>query len=172
MAKQSLRTWENRTRSISFWWLTAGGVGMLRPAPGTWGSLLGILLAYAMIFLGLPFTAIVGLTAVVNTVSVHLINNMERATGIHDAPEIVIDEVAGQWLAILPLVSLSSSPILFGLAFILFRLFDILKPWPIGWLDRKVDGGIGVMVDDLVAGTFAAIVIWLLLMFDLLDWAI
>jgi len=172
MAKVSLRTWDGRTKSFSFWWVTAFGSGMLRPAPGTWGSLVAVIAGYFMLKAGVDQIEMAAWVIGITLLSTKLIGSIETITGIHDAPEIVIDEVAGQWIALIPLVGLTGSPILFGMAFLLFRLFDIIKPWPIGWLDRHVDGGFGVMVDDLVAGIIAAIVIWVLLTFDLLDWAI
>lgn len=172
MSKQSLRKWQGRNRAFSFWWVTVLGSGMLRPAPGTWGSLAGLGLGYGLLQAGLNELDIVMLVIGLTVLSSLLIDKIEASVGIHDAPEIVIDEVAGQWLALLPLVAVAQAPLLFVLAFILFRVFDIIKPWPIGWLDKKVSGGFGVMVDDLVAGILAAIVIWVLLAFDLLDWAI
>lgn len=172
MTKQSLRAWDGRTKSIGFWWVTVFGVGMLKPAPGTWGSAVGAIIGYFMLRSGMNILDLIVCAAALTVLSSWLINNIEQATGFHDAPEIVVDEVAGQWLAFLPLVGMASSPLLFLLAFGLFRLFDILKPWPIRWLDIHVDGGFGVMVDDLLAGVFAAIVIWTLLALDLLDWFI
>lgn len=172
MPKQSIRQWTDRSRHASFWWVTVVGAGMLRPAPGTWGSLAGVLLGYLMLRLGVTLAELIAWVAALTVVSTQAINSIEAKTGIHDAPEIVVDEVAGMWLALLPLVSLPASPLLFVLAFLLFRLFDIVKPWPIRWLDEKVGGGFGVMVDDLVAGILAAIVIWVLLIFNLLEWAV
>ncbi len=73
-------------------------------------------------------------------------------TGKSDPGEVVIDEVAGQWL---PLLVAGSSPIYYAMAFVLFRLFDIFKPWPISWLDKNIKGAFGVMVDHVLAGVFA-----------------
>ena len=97
--------------------------------------------------------------AVVTGISIFAIGKIEESTGIHDAPEIVIDEIAGQWLAMVPLVFMPYGWVELGLSFLLFRIFDILKPWPIGPLDRKVSGGFGVMVDDLVAGVIAGVIL-------------
>lgn len=72
----------------------------------------------------------------------------------HDSKMIVIDEVAGQWIALIPA---ALNPALILLAFIAFRFFDILKPWPVSFFDKKVPGAIGVMGDDIVAGLFAAL---------------
>ncbi|NVJ99113.1 MAG: phosphatidylglycerophosphatase A [Alphaproteobacteria bacterium] len=172
MAKQSLRTWQGREKTFSFWLVTVIGTGMLRPAPGTWGSLAGLAAGYIMIANGVDQIELAAWAIGLTIISSRMIDSIEAITGIHDAPEIVVDEVAGQWLALLPLIAYVDSPLLFGLAFLLFRLFDIVKPWPIGWLDRKVNGGFGVMIDDLVAGILAAITLWVLLIMNLLDWAV
>ena len=79
------------------------------------------------------------------------------APGFADSPAIVIDEVAGQWIALL---LVPADPVAYGMGFVLFRLFDVAKPWPIGLIDRHVKGGFGVMLDDVVAGGIAALVLW------------
>ena len=75
-----------------------------------------------------------------------------KAVGVHDPGAIVIDEVAGQWLtlAVAPL-----DPLAYLLGFVLFRIADVLKPWPASWLDRRVGGGFGVMIDDVAAAVYA-----------------
>ena len=87
-----------------------------------------------------------------------------RAVGVHDPGAIVVDEVAGQWLtlAVAPL-----DPLAYLAGFLLFRVFDVLKPWPAGWLDRRVGGAFGVMIDDIAAaayagGALAVLVTWFL----------
>jgi phosphatidylglycerophosphatase A len=82
-----------------------------------------------------------------------------RLTGRDDPGEIVIDEVAGQWIALLP-ASLAWPDI--AIAFLLFRATDIVKPWPASWADRTIHGGLGVMADDLIAGVYAALALFLL----------
>ena len=82
-----------------------------------------------------------------------------RRSGIQDPSAIVIDEVAGQWLA---LVALPVDPLAYFLGFALFRLFDIAKPWPVSWADRHVAGGLGVVLDDLLAGALAGLCGWLI----------
>ena len=79
-------------------------------------------------------------------------------SGEHDPGPVVVDEVAGQWLtlAIVPL-----DAIWFVAGFCAFRLFDIVKPWPVGWLDRRVKGGFGVMLDDIAAGLYAAVLLYI-----------
>ena len=95
-----------------------------------------------------------------------------RAYGVEDDGRIVIDEIAGQWLALLPLGPLGLSvsagnwraPVVLGLlvtGFVAFRCFDIAKPGPVGWAERRFKGGLGVMMDDLIAGAFAAVVVTL-----------
>ena len=75
-----------------------------------------------------------------------------KAVGLHDPGAIVVDEVAGQWLtlAVAPL-----DPLAYLAGFLLFRIFDVLKPWPAGWLDRRVGGAFGVMIDDIAAAAYA-----------------
>lgn len=169
MAKQSLKNWPDRLKSPSYWWATFGGVGMIPVAPGTWGSLFGAFAGYGLLLLGFDWVMLTLGAGIITVISIAAINKIETATGIHDSGEIVIDEVAGQWLAMLPLAGLMT-PIPCGDAYLtaeniaysfaLFRLFDILKPWPINWLDRHVSGGFGVMVDDLLAGLMAASVLY------------
>ena len=138
-------------------------VGHMRPAPGTWGSLAALPFAWVIITFtgayGLIFASIVayalGLWA----------TKMETAgKDNHDPSEIVIDEVVGQWIALLPIAFTVSSRGSDALAlwpgwiaaFALFRLFDITKPWLVGWADKR-DDATGVMLDDVIAGIFAAI---------------
>ncbi|MDQ6648205.1 MAG: phosphatidylglycerophosphatase A, partial [Pseudomonadota bacterium] len=88
-----------------------------------------------------------------------------RLLGVADHRSVVWDEFIGQWIALIPLVGFTA-PGVTGLhgwmlltGFVLFRIFDVWKPWPISWLDRRMKGGLGVMIDDVVAGIFAAIVL-------------
>lgn len=144
------------------------GVGLLRPAPGTWGSLAAVIVGYLLVSGGLSLVVLLTSIALITLLSIWAINDIEAKSGIHDAGEIVIDEVAGQWLALVPFYFFKGSLLGYAAAFLLFRLFDIWKPWPIGFLDKHVSGGFGVMVDDLVAGIFAAAVLWGMLSLNLL----
>ncbi len=160
--KHDLNSWQGRYKSPYFWLVTFFGSGLLKPAPGTWGSLAGLLLGIGLLQtagLAVFAAAIIGVT-ILGTFS---INKVEDASGIHDAPEIVIDEVAGVWIAMLPFYFSTASWWGFAAAFALFRFFDIIKPWPIGWLDKRVSGGFGVMIDDIVAGIFALVGIHILI---------
>lgn len=142
---------------------TFGGVGYLRPAPGTWGSLAALPVAALLHVIGGP--VLLGFGIVVSFALGWWATALEtKGKEDHDPGEIVIDEVAGQWLAFLP-VSIGAAhagAALWALwpgfvtAFLLFRLFDIWKPGPVGWADRQ-GGAFGVMLDDLIAGLFAAL---------------
>lgn len=140
---------------------TCFGVGLLRPAPGTWGSLLAVVIAWVLVpsigqvnFALLTFGVIgVGLLAS---------DRLERAGSDKDPSSVVIDEVAGQWLVLL---ITPHSLLGYFLAFGLFRLFDILKPWPISLADKNMSGGLGIMLDDLIAGVMGAAVIILIYLY-------
>ncbi|MGR3460927.1 MAG: phosphatidylglycerophosphatase A family protein [Roseovarius sp.] len=138
-------------------------VGHLRPAPGTWGSLAALPMAWALHVLGGP--VLLGLGVVVAFASGWWATALEtRGKEDHDPSEIVIDEVAGQWLALLPVsvgaahagVAITALWPGWVVAFVAFRLFDIWKPGPIGWADRRGDA-LGVMLDDILAGLAAAL---------------
>ena len=138
-------------------------VGHLRPAPGTWGSLAALPVAYLICSLTGPWGLVV---AAVFSYVIGVWATAKETFGKddHDPSEIVIDEVCGQWIALLPVAfgAAISGAALSALwpgwiaAFLLFRLFDITKWGPIGWADR-MHGPTGVMLDDVIAGIFAAI---------------
>lgn len=130
------------------------GAGLSPKAPGTVGTIAalpGVLLLGQFALFGqlLILTVVVALGVLVSDYAV-------KKLRVHDHPGIVIDEFAGLWLSFF-LVPLSLPLVVIG--FILFRLLDILKPWPISWLDRKVKGGIGVMADDLLAGLITCLIL-------------
>jgi len=126
------------------------GSGLLPWAPGTWGSLaalpFGLLAASAAVF-------VLGLWAA---------QGYERVTAVKDPGAIVIDEVVGQWIALIPA---GLNPLGVVLAFLFFRAFDIAKPWPVGWADRQLKGAFGIMADDVIAGVYAAAAVYALLWF-------
>lgn len=137
-------------------WASGLGLGFLRPAPGTWGSAGAVVVWW--LFLA-EFDPLIQLfICAAYFVSGWVCSTLiARTFGVDDASEIVADEVAGMWLALAFLPTLWW---LVLLAFALFRLLDILKPGPIGWLDREVKGGLGVMLDDLLAGAVVGIVLY------------
>ena len=130
---------------------TMGGVGRLKPAPGTWGSLVVLPLA----LLG-PVPALL-LALLVTIVGFYAVREVLRDAPEQDPGWIVVDEAAGMLLA---LAGLSVGASIWGalIAFGLFRVFDIFKPWPISWADQQ-KGAFGVMLDDIVAGALAALVL-------------
>jgi len=142
---------------------TVGGVGYLKPAPGTWGSMAALPLAWLLHQIG-GVTLVTVACLVAGFAGWWATKSMTTGQANHDPSEIVIDEVVGQWIALLPLSYAASTRGLDILAmwpgwiaaFVLFRLFDIWKPWLVGYADRR-DDAIGVMLDDVVAGLFAAI---------------
>ncbi len=142
---------------------TVAGAGYLRPAPGTWGSAVSLPLAYAVYQIG-GFPLIALGTVAACAIGWWATAIVTRGATDHDPSEIVIDELAGQWIALLPLLYAAWSHDIPALAlypgwisaFLLFRLFDITKPGPIGWADRRGDA-LGVMLDDVIAGAFAGI---------------
>lgn len=137
------------------------GVGLSPKAPGTVGSIAA--LPYAMLihyFLGGDMLLLVAAALFFAGVKISDLY-MERFSRTGDPKEVVIDEVAGMFL-VLSFVGFTAEGYMFG--FIVFRFFDILKPWPISWADRKIKGGLGVMLDDILAAV-CAILLWVLLAF-------
>lgn len=133
--------------------LTFFYTGLLPKAPGTWGTIAGALLALVILHYLTVETLFLG-AILITIIAIKEIDKEEKETGIHDSSEIVIDEVAGVWLAI-SMSGATFTQIIFSVLY--FRLFDIWKPSFIGRIDRDVKGGLGVMGDDLLAGVIAGI---------------
>jgi len=131
------------------------GIGLIRPAPGTWGSLAALPFAWVMVQLGGPVTLIVA-TAAVFALGCWASDVYERASGGKDPGSVVIDEVAGQLLV---LIVAPLEPLYYFAGFLVFRLCDITKPWPASWADRKVSGGLGIMLDDVLAALYGLVAI-------------
>jgi len=141
--------------------LTFGGSGLSQKAPGTMGTLASIPLGVFILYYFDAQTLFM-LTFTITVIAIFEINKYEAEVGEHDSQEIVIDETAGVWLTMIiayPTVQSLNFPfidmIFIILSFATFRLFDIWKPSTIGWIDREVNGGLGVMGDDLLAGVAA-----------------
>ena len=164
------------------YWLGIGlGSGLPRRAPGTWGTVGGLIVAIPLLSLGfVPFLIITILACLLGNL---ICGRTSELMGGHDNPHIVWDEWAGMWLTLLPLsymgiangnfwqnIAQPSSIVAIIIAFILFRFFDIIKPPPIGWADKKVAGGLGIMLDDIIAGIMAAAV-WVIIYTTLLQLA-
>ena len=132
------------------------GAGGLPKAPGTWGTLLA--LPFYLLFMRLPFLEYVLLMIVLFAVGIWICGEAGKVLGVHDHGAIVWDEMVGFWVT---MIAAPPGWMWIFVGFVLFRLFDIWKPWPIFWLDRRVSGGLGVMVDDLLAGIYAALCLYL-----------
>ncbi len=126
------------------------GAGLVPKLPGTAGSLVGLLLFFAV--RDLPWPAYLGLVAVVAVAGTIAAHRSAHLLGDKDPSCIVVDEIAGMLLALFLLPAGWAWPIV---AFVLFRVFDILKPWPVCLADQRVPGGFGIMLDDLLAGGYA-----------------
>ena len=141
-----------RDRWILFW-ATGCGVGKIPVAPGTFGSLPGLFLAWCVAGWHTGLLAVFILT--ISGLAVWVAHQAERIMGTKDPGAIVIDELVGMLVACL---GLSLTPASAVILFILFRLFDIRKPFPVGWLDRHLTGGVGIVADDVAAGIMANLV--------------
>lgn len=128
--------------------------GYLPKAPGTWGSVLGVLLWFVLAKWPLPhYLLVAGALFIIGVISA---GAAEKILDHGDPGVVVIDEIVGQMLAL----SLAPAHPAAGVAgFLLFRLFDILKPFPVNWFDDHIHGGLGIMLDDVVAGLYAFIVL-------------
>ena len=133
------------------------GSGLSPKAPGTMGTLAAIPLWWLLAQLPLASYLMVVLVSAI--IGIYICGAAAKTLGVHDHGGIVWDEFVGFWIAMAALPVTWTSVIL---GFVLFRLFDILKPWPISWLDKKVSGGFGIMIDDVIAGLAAAGIIALL----------
>ena len=152
---------------MKVWWAeitaTVFYVGYMKPAPGTWGSLAALPLAWLIYMIGGMWLFLLAIPAAYIK-GYYATKIMTTGSDDHDPSEIVIDEVVGQWIALAPVIigaSHAGVPITalwpgWIAAFALFRLFDITKPGPVGWADSK-DNATGVMLDDVIAGLMAAI---------------
>ncbi|MFZ5943632.1 MAG: phosphatidylglycerophosphatase A [Bacillota bacterium] len=128
------------------------GTGNLHPGPGTWGSLLGLIIASII-----PPT--LSIIVVFALAGIFICQKTEELLGRHDSPQIVYDEIIGMWIAVwnVPLF-------LFPVSFVLFRLFDIVKFYPINNL-QKLPGGLGIMLDDIAAGIISRLLITVIMIF-------
>lgn len=142
-------------RDIRVLLATGFGSGFAPWAPGTAGSAVALVIWwFALAPLDLYVAA--GCVAALSIAGIAVVGGACRRTGVDDDPRIVLDEWLGLWVALLGCPK-SVLPALGGFA--LFRFFDIVKPWPVSWADRQVGGGLGVVLDDLLAGGLAAVVL-------------
>ncbi|URJ84827.1 phosphatidylglycerophosphatase A [Pasteurella multocida] len=135
------------------------GAGLIRPAPGTWGSMVGLMLGWGLLqYLNLSFFFL--FTAFCFALGCYLCQKTAEDMGVHDHGAIVWDEIVGIFVVLLSLPNLS--PFWCLTAFVLFRFFDILKPYPIRYFDHKLESGFGIMLDDILAAIYAVLVIFIL----------
>jgi len=139
---------------------TGFGLGRLPKAPGTWGTLPAFPLQLVLLFLA-PLTYALALVGII-VLAVLIAGAAEKILDRPDPGMVVIDEIAGMLIA---LIAVPATPVAWLLAFILFRFFDILKPFPIRLIDQRCHGGLGIVLDDLLAGLYALGCIHLLLYF-------
>ena len=152
------------------YWLGIGlGSGLPKRAAGTWGTVGGLVVAIPM--LGLGFWGFLAVTLVGALVGSYICGKTSDLMGVHDDPHIVWDEWVGMWVSLLPILWLHfyddallqghqlSLLLLYFAAFVAFRFFDILKPFPIKWVDKNVSGGFGILIDDILAGLMAGVVL-------------
>ena len=139
-----------RPRSALHWLAFGGGAGLAPRAPGTAGTAAAI--PIYLVVAGQPFATYLAVTALVVAAGVWACGRTARDLGVHDHPGIVLDEIAGF------LVTMTALPLdwrWIAAGFVAFRLLDILKPWPISLADRRIGGGLGIMLDDVIAGAGA-----------------
>ncbi len=126
------------------------GAGLSPFAPGTAGTVLGVFIYLSIAPLPLPYY--IAVCSLLFVAGVWICARTSQDLGVHDHSGIVFDEIVGFLVA---MIALPSDWLWLLAGFVLFRVFDIAKPWPIGWLDRHVEGGLGIMLDDLLAGLAA-----------------
>ncbi len=142
------------------------GSGLLPKAPGTFGSAFALL--FIPIWMMIGFNQSVIAMIIMSLIGIYICGRTADIMGVHDDGRIVWDEFAGQSITFLPLIYLGQMNWLWVLVgFGLFRLFDVWKPWPIRVIDRRIDGGFGIMLDDIIAGLWAAICIIIYLYIDM-----
>ena len=152
------------------YWLGIGlGSGLPKRAAGTWGTVGGLVVAIPMLALG--FWGFLAVTVMGALVGSYICGKTSDLMGVHDDPHIVWDEWVGMWVSLLPILWLHfydddllqghqlSLLLLYFAAFVAFRFFDILKPFPIKWVDKNVSGGFGILIDDILAGLMAGVVL-------------
>lgn len=140
--------WRNPTHFLAFGF----GSGAAPFAPGTFGTLVGVLLY--LLLQHLHWTSYLLVVLVAFVIGIQICGRTAKDIGVHDHGGIVWDEIVGYWVA---MFAAPKGWIWVLIGFVLFRLFDIAKPWPIAKIDRSAPGGLGIMLDDLLAGVYAAI---------------
>jgi len=132
--------------------------GYLPKAPGTWGSLVGLLLFFLIHTLSLPvYIAVVAGIFIVGSFAA---GEAEKILDNRDPGAVVIDEIVGM---LVTMIAVPATALNMALGFILFRIFDIVKPYPVNLFDKRFHGGLGIMLDDVVAGIYSLLIMQILL---------
>ena len=152
------QVWSNFWHFLAFGF----GTGLAKKAPGTWGTIAG-LVVMPLLYL-LPLTWALVFIAAASIFGFWLCGRVADDLGVHDHGGIVWDEMVGIWMT---LILLPNSWQWWLLGFVLFRILDVLKPWPISVLDKHVGGGLGIMIDDMLAGLIAGALLYALWLADL-----
>lgn len=134
------------------------GSGLIAFASGTWGSLAALPFAWLIAYYISPL-ALIPASILIFLVGLWSSGSFAKKLGKKDPSPVVIDEVAGMWLT-LALVPIS--PLAYLIGFLVFRVADIVKPWPANWADRELPGGIGIMLDDMISGLYCMVALWAL----------
>ena len=134
------------------------GIGYLPFAPGTWGSVTALAIAWIVSSL-FGITSNLILISIIFFAGIWASGEFQKYTGVEDPSSVVVDEVVGQWLTV---VFFPSQFIYYIIGFFLFRVFDIWKPWPVNWVDQKMKGGVGIMMDDIFAAAYSIGVLFII----------
>lgn len=163
-------TWEKFIYSLGI----GLGSGLPKKAAGTWGTVGGLIVALAILQLG--FERLLIFTLFASLIGSYICGKTSDLMNVHDDPHIVFDEWVGMWIALLPFAYYQQQLlndfewIFILIAFILFRFFDIIKPFPIQWVDKNVSGGFGILIDDILAGIMSAVVLFLIFLSQIHGW--
>ena len=133
------------------------GSGLSPKAPGTAGTVAAIPLFLLCSLL--PLNAFIAVTVFISLIGIWICDKASKDAGVHDHGAIVWDEIAGFFVTMIA-IPVSVETVLFG--FVIFRILDIAKPWPISWFDKKVSGGFGIMIDDIIAGILGLVIMHLI----------
>ncbi|PML77717.1 phosphatidylglycerophosphatase A [Enterovibrio norvegicus] len=135
---------------------TGFGAGLSPWVPGTMGTLAAV--PFYLLMASLSPTLLIVAIVLGSAVGIYLCERTSSDMGVHDHGSIVWDEFIGFWITMLLVPVTDWQTVLAG--FVIFRFFDMVKPWPISWLDKQVHGGVGIMLDDIVAGLMSMVALW------------
>ncbi len=147
-------------RNPLHWLATGFGSGLAPVAPGTFGTLAAI--PFYWFLADLPISVFCTIIVIASIAGIWICNSATKAIGQPDHGSIVWDEFVGLWIT---MIAVPKSCLWIAVGFLVFRFFDIIKPWPIRWFDRYVKGGLGIMIDDIVAGIFGWLTMQVILHF-------